>query len=253
MSLPLLALFLGGVFGGFFGAMVGSAGLVSIPLLILLGQSPHLAVATSRPAGFVLELVSALRYLREGKLTPLLLRRAFPLCIAAAIGGVLGAIIVAGVDDQTLRLLFSIIISSMFVFLLVKKDWGGVERPQLQRHQAWLALCTFLMSIYGGFFGFTFGTLITFVLVSFGYTLVQSAAMGRTIGACTTLTASIVFLLSGSVNIPYAIALSIGFGIGAWTGAGVGARKGNGYIKTLLSLVVVAAVVKLLYDFTTAG
>lgn len=250
--LSLIVLFIGGVFGGFFGSMVGSAGLVSLPLLILIGQTPHQAVATSRPAACVLELVSALRYRREGTLNRLLLQRGSLLGLAGAAGGMIGSFLIAGVSDQTLRLLFAVVMSLMFVLILVKKDWGGVECKERQRHYLVLAVCTLLTGIYSGFFGFTFGTLITFILAAFGYTLLQSVVMSRVIGVFTTFASMVAFLLYGTIRWDYASALGVGFAIGAWVGAGVGAKRGHSFIKFLLSLVVIASVAKLLFDYLSA-
>jgi uncharacterized protein len=247
--MDLVLLFLGGVFGGFFGSMVGSAGLVSLPLLILMGQSPHQAVATTRPAAFVLELVSAVRYRREGKLDGKLLWRGLWLGIAGGAGGVIGSMVIASVSDQTLRLLFSIIMLSMFVLLLSKKDWGGKENTVRQQQFIPLLILTMLTGIYGGFFGFTFGTILTFVLAAFGYTLMQSASLARVVGALTTFSSTLVFVYNGTIHWGYAAVLSAGFAVGAWIGAGVGAKKGSGFIKIVLTFVIVASVAKLLWDF----
>ena len=246
---PLVLLVAGGFIGGFFGSAVGSAGLISLPLLILLGFSPHAAVATTRPAAVVLELVSAIRYWREGKLTMRELQKGLLLGIFGAAGGVIGAFVISTVSDQTLRLLFALVISSMLLFLVTKKNWGMHERPERQKHFAILALSTLLIGIYGGFFGFTFGTLMTIALVAFGFTLLQGAALARVIGILTSFAAAVVFAFQSSINYPYAAALGLGFGIGAWVGAGVGARKGNTYMKKLLVAVVVCSVLKLLFDY----
>ncbi len=250
--LPLLLLLSGGFLGGFFGSAVGSAGLISFPILILLGFSPHAAVATSRPAAFILECVSALRYWREGKLHAAQLRKGLFLGLFGAAGGVIGAFVISTVSDQTLRLLFAIVISSMLIFLVMKKNWGMHERPERQNKLVLLALSTFLIGIYGGFFGFTFGTLMTIALVAFGFTLLQGAVLARVISILTSLAAAIVFGFQGAINYPIAIALGVGFGAGAWCGAGVGSKKGNGYIKKLLVIVVVVSVGKLLVDYFSA-
>ena len=245
----LSLLLLGGFVGGFFGSAVGSAGLISLPLLILLGFSPHAAVATTRPAAVVLELVSAVRYWKEGRLSRKELTQGIILGIFGAAGGVVGAFVISVVSDQTLRLLFALVISSMLIFLVAKNNWGMQERPERQRHLMMLTLSTLLIGIYGGFFGFTFGTLMTIALVAFGCTLLQAAALARVIGILTSLAAAIVFAFQSSINYPYAGALGLGFGIGAWIGAGVGVKKGNTYVKKLLITVVVCSVLKLLFDY----
>ncbi len=245
----LLTLVAGGFVGGYYGAAVGSAGLISVPLLILFGFSPYAAVATTRPAAFVLESMSALRYWRDGKLSPEHIHKGVVLGFFGAIGSVVGAVIIGSVSDQVLRLLFALVISSMLLFLVAKKDWGTRERHERQKNMATLAVVTLITGIYGGFFGFTFGTLMTVVLVWFGCTLLQGAAMSRVIGMFTSVAATIVFISKGSIDYPAAAALGLGFGIGGWLGAGASSKKGNAYIKKLLVIVVVVSVLKLLWDF----
>ena len=244
LSLAVLAL--GGFVGGFFGSAVGSAGLISLPLLILLGFSPHMAVATSRPAAVVLELVSALRYAYEGKLSRTELKMGMLLGIFGAIGGTIGAFVISAVSDQALRILFAIVISSMFLFLTLRKGWGMTERPERKKHIFVLAMTTLALGVYGGFFGFTFGTLMTVALTLFGFTLLQGAVLSRVIGILTSLAATVVFVLQG------AAALAVGYAVGGWVGAGVGSKKGSPYVKKILVIVVVASVHKLLFDYFSA-
>ena len=248
-ALPLLVV--GGFVGGFFGSAVGSAGLVSLPILLLLGLSPHAAIGTTRPAAVVLEAISALRFRREGKLTTPLLKRGILLGLAGAFGSTIGAILISNVSDQTLRLLLALVILTMTIFLFMKKNWGLHEYPHRQRYFVPIAVGTFLTGLYAGLFGFTFGTLITIVLVGFGYTLLQSAATGRVIGAITSTASALIFLWHGYIHYQYAIALSVGFAMGGWMGAKVAARAGNRYVKILLFVVVVASVAKLLFDYVT--
>lgn len=250
LALPLLVI--GGFIGGFFGSAVGSAGLVSLPILLLLGLSPHAAIGTTRPAAVVLEAISAIRYRREKILTTALLRRGLLLGIAGALGSIIGAILIANVSDQTLRLLLALIILTMTVFLFMKKGWGLQEHPDRQRHLLLIAIGTFFTGLYAGLFGFTFGTVITIVLVGFGYTLLQSAAMGRVIGAMTSTASAMIFLWHGYIRYDYAIALSIGFGIGGWMGARVAVKAGNRYVKILLMVVVLMSVGKLVWDYVGA-
>lgn len=249
---PLLLLVVGGFVGGFFGSAVGSAGLVSLPILLLLGMSPHMAIGTTRPAAAVLEIISALRYRREGVLTSALFRRGLWLGCMGAVGSITGAVLIADVSDQMLRLLLAIVIGSMTVFLGLKKELGLHENPLRQKRFALLAVATLFSGLYAGLFGFTFGTLITMVLVLFGYSFLRGAAMGKVIGILTSTASACVFAWYGQIHWTYSIALSIGFAIGGWMGARAAVRGGNNYVRILLMVVVICSVGKLLFDFMYA-
>ncbi len=250
--LQMLLLAGGGFIGGFFGAAVGSAGLVSLPILLLLGFSPHVAIGTTRPAAAVLEFMSALRYWHDGILTTSLLKRGILLGFFGAIGSITGAILIAGASDQTLRILLALVICTMMVFTFTNRHWGMKEYPEYQRRFVLLAISTVFAGLYAGLFGFTFGTLITVILAGFGYTLLQGAALGRVIGMITSIASAIVFAWQGYVDLPATIALSLGFGAGGWYGARAASRGGNRYVKILLIVVVLCSVLKLLFDFFSA-
>ncbi len=250
---PLLLLLIGGFIAGFYGAAVGSAGLISIPLLILFGLPPSAAVATSRPAAFVLELSCALRYLKEGKLKAADIRTGIMLGLFGAVGSVAGALVISSMNDQVLRPLFAFVMLSMVVFLFIARGWGMKENHEKQKHILLLSMLTIVAGLYAGFFGFTFGTVMTLLLTGFGFTFLQGAAIARVVGIFTTLSASIVFAMGNSIDLPYAVSLGVGFCIGGWLGAGLSAKKGSAYVRNVLVVVVVASVLKLLFDYLFAA
>ncbi len=249
---PFAVLIAGGFFGGFFGAAVGSAGLISLPILLFFGFSPHMAIGTTRPAAVILEAICVWQYRRKGVLTAKLMRRGLWLGIAGMIGSTIGALLISAISDQTLRLLLAFLITAMVIFLFMKKNWGMIEHPARQKRYVLLAISTLLTGLYGGLFGFTAGTVITIVLVSFGYTMLQGAAMGRLTGMMASIASSIVFAWQGYVDFPYAIALSIGFALGGWFGAQAAVKGGNRYIKIVMLMVVIVSVAKLLFDYVSA-
>ncbi len=247
MSVVAVALlFIGGMVGGFYGSVVGSAGLVSVSLLTVLGLPPAMAVATSRPAGVVLELVSAVAYWKRGVLTRTEIYAALRLGIASAIGAVAGALLVSYIPNSILNILFSVVMLG-FGFTALDPRWTQrFARPAGN----WFVenIGMLFLGVYGGFFAFVYGTLLTLFLVWRGRSFLQSAAQGRVIGICMSVSAAAVFAWQQLINVPYTIPLAIGFAIGAWFGVGAGIRYGENYVKYILRLVVVLAVCKLLLD-----
>ncbi len=244
----LAIVFTGGIVGGLYGSSVGSAGLLSLPILILLGIPPITAIATTKPAAFVLEIASAMRFYREKKLTNALLKKGILLGIAVAIGSYIGANLVIETDERVVRVLLAAMLLLIFSLLLKKDSWGMKEKPMQRKHHIILIVASLLLGIYGGFFGFAFGTLYAVTLVLSGHTFIQGTVIARVTGTIMSLTSTIVFVFSGLILYNYAIALAIGYGIGGWVGAGIGAKRGNKYIKTLLSGVILISVARLIVE-----
>jgi uncharacterized membrane protein YfcA len=133
--------------------------------------------------------------------------------------------------------------------ILFNKDKLPVQKPIMNRnHLIGLALSMILLGLYGGFFGAGFGVFIAITLVLFGYSFLESAAMGRVIGFCQSLAAMVIFAQHGLINYPLGVALGIGFAIGSWIGIGITLRKNERYIKSLLLLVILLSLVKVILN-----
>lgn len=246
-TLSTLILFFAGILAGLYGSTVGSGGLISLPATLLATGLPiHAAMATNRFAAIFLDLSSSVRFHVNKHLD---LKHGLILGFIAATGAVIGTKLLIQVDEKYLQLTVAILLVGVSLFMFFQDKLGITEKPVPHKH--WWAICSasFLLGIYGGFFGTGFGTLIGFVFLLEGYTFIKSAALSRAIGTLVSLSSTIIFAYEGIINYPYAIVLSLGFAIGAWIGAGYGIKKGNNYIKALFLMILVVTVVKLVWEF----
>jgi len=241
-----IILFFGGILTGLYASLVGGGGLVTFPLLILTGLPTHIAIATNRLGAVILELSSIVNFYKEKTMN---LRLGIFLGVFAGLGSIIGSFIVIKITPKFLNLIIAILFLLIFIVLLNKDKLGLKEKKLKNKNPLLISLFSFLLGIYGGFFGTGFGTFIMFLLVLYGFTFIKSAATARIIGFIMSLTAAIVFALNGLIV--YSYALSIGFGtiIGSWYGVKIGIKKGNNYIRTLFFVLIILTVVKLILDF----
>jgi len=239
-------LFLGGFLGGLYAANVGGGALVGFPLLILAGLPTHSAIATQRFSAVLLELTSAIRFQKEKLLN---LKLAIGLGVIAALGSFLGSNLVLAINERILNLIIGIILLTVSVVLFNRRKIGLKEKKVTRRNLVLTGIATFLLAIYGGFFGAGFGFFIMIVLVLLGYTFIKSAAMGRVIGVFMSTTGALVFAHAGLINYTYGISLGAGFAIGSWIGIGFALKKGNEFVRGLLLIVVLLSVLKLISGF----
>lgn len=242
----IIILFVGGILSGLYGSTVGSGGLVSFPLVLLTGLPIHSAIATNRFGAAMLELVSASRFYKEKKLN---FKLGLLFGLAPALGSVIGSNLVFDVDEKYLNLIIAIVLVSVFLILIFKNKLGIQEKAISRKHWVAALFGSFLLGIYGGFFGVGFGTFITFIFLLVGLNFVKSAAVSRVVGLVMSLTATAVFAYHGAINYPYAIALGLGLAIGGWIGAGIGVKKGNEYIRILFLVILLATIGKLIFEF----
>ncbi|OGD84184.1 hypothetical protein A2165_01075 [Candidatus Curtissbacteria bacterium RBG_13_40_7] len=246
MDIFPVILFFGGLIGGLYAANVGGGALVSFPLLVLAGLPIHAAIATQRFSAAILELVSAVRFQKEKLIN---LKFAIFLGFIAALGSFLGSNLVLAINERILNLIIGVILLIVSAVLFNRKKIGLKEKKITRRSLVLTSISTFLLAIYGGFFGAGFGFFIMIVLVLMGYTFIKSAAMGRVIGFFMSATGAVVFAHAGLINYTYGLSLGAGFAIGSWIGIGFALKKGNEFIRGLLLVVVLLSVLKLISGF----
>jgi uncharacterized membrane protein YfcA len=245
MVIDIVVLLLGGVIGGLYGASVGGGALFTLPLLLLLGLPPHLALGTQRLAAVMLELSSSIKFHRAKKLN---LRLALLLSFFAAIGSIIGVKILVNISANALNVIIGILLVTAAVVLL-NKDRLNLEKYKLHPHNLRLLIPTsLLLGFYGGFFGAGFGAFSVIALSLFGFSFLEGAAIARVIGVFSSLVATIIFAQHHFINYPLALALGIGFAIGSWVGVGLALKKGDSYVRILLLLVIGASLIKIAWS-----
>lgn len=162
-----------------YASAVGGGGLLTLPLLLITGLPIHIALGTQRLAAVILELASAIKFHKEKMID---FKKALPLGVTAGLGALIGVNIVLAIDEKYLSLIMAILLVLMFFLITNKHKLGLTERPMTRKHFLLLAFCSFLLGIWGGFFGPGFGAFIAILLVFFGFTFTGSAAISRVIG-----------------------------------------------------------------------
>lgn len=171
----------------------GGAGLVQLPVLILLGLSFPLALATHKLASVALGVGATLRHLRERSLNPRL--AAFILACGLP-GVVLGAKVVLALPPKLCTLLLGVLTMGLGVYSIARPALGVVEaRPPLGRGRLLIGgLVLFAIGVLNGSLTSGTGLFVTLWLVRwFGldygravaYTLVLVGLFWNGVGAFT--------------------------------------------------------------------
>jgi uncharacterized protein len=203
------------------------------------------AVATTAPAGWLMNAVPAVKYWQSGKIN---LRFVLPLSIVAAVGAVAGAKLLFIVDITLLSKLFAVVFCGLGIALLAKPQ-AKVQSSQPLRGGRFLLglILAFILGLYGGILA---AGLTTIALLVFNLVLRQPRleAVGNSVlfSALLLSTSLVVFIVGHKINYAYAVPLALSCIVGSYIGAKTILRKDVAYFKTLLVIVIVAVVVKLL-------
>lgn len=215
----------------FIGSMVGGGGLITVPVLIFAGLSPHLALGTAKIGGFGNTSGASLGYAHKRKID---YETAWVFMIFAVIGGILGTFTVLSIPEEIIKKLIAVVMIIMSIFLLVKRDFG-IETKQVKRSKTLLSLFGLASGFFAGFYGPGVGIINRFVLSSvFAYAMVNSAALSTFANSATNLASLLIFWINGAVYVSLIIPIFLAAFIGGFTGSRYAVKVGNENLKKIL-------------------
>lgn len=211
-------LLVAGVATGLIGYLTGLASLVSYPVLLQAGLSPVAANATNTVGLIGIGLGATTR---SAKLLRSHSRRdlATDLLLALVGGGIGAGLLLVGGDAVFARIVPWLIVAASVAIVAsprLRTLRGEGDNPVVAR-VALLCLC-----VYGGYFGAGSGTMyLAVMLVLTSIDLLTTMVMKSLLLGVANLAASIIFIVSGSVHWPAAIALGLGCLLGGNLGPAV--------------------------------
>ena len=230
---------------GFINTVAGGGSLLSLPVLIFLGLPPSVANGTNRVAIVIQTALATAGFKSKGVTT-------FPfkiyLGISALLGAIIGAYIAVDIKGETFNRILAIIMT-VVVFIIIFKPKIKIEEleERLTGKYLWIGIIAFFFfGIYGGFINAGLGFIIILFLHYINrMTLVRANATKVAVVCIYTLSALAVFVLNDKVNWKIGLILALGNGSGAWLASRVSVKRGDGFIKTFLVIMVVAMSIKL--------
>ncbi|MCU4155468.1 sulfite exporter TauE/SafE family protein [Carboxylicivirga sp. A043] len=244
--LNVALLILAGLFAGFINTLAGSGSLITLPLLMFLGLSPHQANATNRIAIFFQNVVAVRNFKQQGLIH---YKSSLFLVVPALIGSIIGASIAISINEDILNLFIGSLLFVMFFIILLKPDkWVKAQAGQANEKPAvWQIVIFFFIGVYGGFIQAGVGFfLLAGLVLGVGYDLIEANAIKVFIVLTYTAVALVIFIWSGQVNFIYGIILAIGNASGAFIASKYAQQIGVKYIRYILLTTVFVAAVKVL-------
>lgn len=241
------AVFIGSFAGGMANSLAGGGSFITIPLLLFAGLPPALAIGTNRVALVFQTATASLRFRHNGKLA---LRKAILISLPAVVGAVLGARVVLAIPTEMLEGIIAALLFINIPIIYVKDqitDWLTRAVPSKKRLEIAGYMAVFILGAYNGFFGAGVGFfLISTFLVFFRQEVVAALATRSFVAFASSITAAAVFIAADSVDYQLLAPLTIGFMTGAWVGAGLAIKRGERFVKIVLTLIILATCAKLL-------
>lgn len=244
-ALQVLTIVAAGFGAGIVNAIVGSGSLLTFPALLAAGYPP-LVANVSNTVGLVFGGVSGVfGYRRELEGQQ---RRAAMLAIPAALGSLVGAILLLALPESVFhRVVPALVVLAVALVIVQPRLSTVLARYRDRPASAWvLRAGVALTAIYGGYFGAAMGVLLIGVLSVFLKDGLQRInALKNVLTALINAVAAIVFVLAAHVAWVAAALIAISSIAGGLLGAAVGRRLHPNVLRALIVIGGLAAFVKL--------
>ncbi|MET9292501.1 TSUP family transporter [Streptomyces sp. NPDC003077] len=248
----LLLLCVAALAAGWIDAVVGGGGLLLLPaLLVGLPHTPAAFVlGTNKSTAIVGTTAAAITYVRKAGID---VRTALRIGVAALGGSLAGAFFAAGIDSDVLRPLIMAVLVGVLLFVLFRPAFGTAPAPSgpvtRRRVLAAVLIAGLGIGFYDGLIGPGTGAFLVIALAAvLRMDLVSSSATSKVVNVCTNFGALVMFAWQGTVLWQLGALLAVFNLVGGLVGARMALKRGAGFVRGVLVVVVVCLLVKLGFD-----
>lgn len=235
---------------GFVDAVVGGGGLIQVPALFVLKPelSPATLFGTNKLSAIVGTANATWQYARRVKLPWRILLLTSG---TAFVFSFFGARAISYLNPAALRPLIIALLFVVFVYTLIKKDFGSLHAPKLSpAQQTWVGLAIgAVIGFYDGFFGPGTGSFLVFAFVGlFGFSFLLASAAAKVVNLATNAAALAWFIPTGNVLYKAAVPMAACNLAGSWIGTHLALKRGSGFVRLFFIGVVALLLARMIWD-----
>lgn len=230
------------MFAGFFDAIAGGGGLLTIPALLLAQIPPISALATNKLQGSFGTLSASLTMIKQGKVDVKSLKVSIATCF---VGSVLGTILIQFSSPDTVNIIIPIIISVICIYFLFAPNPGLVEAKPRIKSKAWRFFCIPALGFYDGYLGPGAGMFYTLAQVSLrGREIIAATASAKLLNFVSNVASLVVFIAGGKVVWVVGLSMMVGQLVGGYLGAHAAIKGGAKFIRPVIVVMCLAMLAK---------
>lgn len=231
-----------GLIVGVINGMAGGASVISFPVLLATGLSPVSAAVTNAigvtPANFF-ALIAIRHRIKE------LFREYFSLILISTVGAIIGSVALLTQPPEVFEKLVPFLLLGATLTLLIK-----IKGHRGKRHQSFENAGIAASGLYCGYFGPGQGVMVIAVLARDARRdpAVLNTAKNLIVG-CTSTVSNIIYVFSGLVHWPFALALLSGSTVGGTLGGRWATRMNPNFYRGLVLITGLGASVWLFVKY----
>lgn len=236
-----------GFAAGLLGSIIGlGGGIIIVPVLTFFGFSPALAASNSIFAVFSNAIASSISYAKQRRIEYSI---GLKLGLLSIPGTVVGALISSEITPSLFKILFAIILISASVYIFSKRKIEP-KKYNISKQIMILAIgASFVAGIMSGLFGVGGGIIfVPLMVIAMGLSMKNAAPTSQFILLFASGSALVTHTLLGHPDFYQALLLATGAFVGGLVGARLSLEIKENSLKILISIVMVAAAVKMFID-----
>ncbi|MDP4125341.1 MAG: TSUP family transporter [Bacillota bacterium] len=230
-------------------AIAGGGGLISLPALLMVGVSPHLALGTNKFAASLASLNSSITFARSGKVHIPLVRWQI---LFTLIGAALGVWAVLSVSSAFLNKAVLILILLVGINTMIHKSFGLEDTFKGLTSYNIIIGCLFALALgfYDGFFGPGTGSFLIFAFITvFGFDFVAASANSKVLNFTSNFVSLVLFAWNGKILLSYGIPMAICMIFGSFVGTKLAIQGGAKLVKPIFITMSLLVAAKLIYQY----
>ena len=228
--------------------VTGGTSLITIPVMIILGIEPHVAIATNMLALTLMSLGGSVPFVGTGIL---ITGRRLHICVVLTLtGSTLGALLVLTVPVRALQVIIAAAMLAVATFIIRNRTLGveAHEVPPSRAAELIGYAATFLLGVYGGFFSGGYVTMLTAAfVVLLGMGFLRAVANTKVMNVFSSGIATLIFVWRGIVDIRLGVILGIAMFFGALLGGRIVMLLSAAWLRRIFVVAVFALAINMLW------
>ena len=232
---------------GFVDSVAGGGGLISLPAYYLVGLDPLVAAGTNKLSACLGTIAASGSYVFGRKVY---VRIGLLAALLALPGSWLGATIQQQIPANIVRIMMICMIPVVAVVVLGNRSaFAGVRRVKEEAVLPMCAVIGFGIGFYDGLVGPGTGTfLIILFTMLLGMETVMASGTAKIVNLASNIAALTTYIASGRVMFALGIPAAICAIAGNMLGARMTMKRGTGFIRSMLIVVLALLLAKMVYD-----
>ncbi len=243
--LSSLLLFVIGAVAAVINVNAGGGSSLTLPALIFLGLDSATANGTNRIAILMQNLSSSYAFKKENYQQ---FNMSMKLSLITLPGAIAGALVAIKISDELFHTILGIIMIAITITMILPSSRSKATDDNENKKITIPLFITFVaVGFYGGFIQIGIGFILMAILnKAMNFSLIYVNMHKVFIILILTIPALLIFIISGNVNWYWGVSLGLGNALGGWWGTKHSIKKGDKFIKGVLSIAILIMALKLM-------